>query len=67
MDKLYPIIRRKRRPLITADMPPVVAAPLPPLAATPAVESTPLEDGHLAAPVQPKPNDAENIPHDAAE
>lgn len=39
MNTLYPIIRRKRRPLVVADKPPVVAGnvePVQPIATTPA-------------------------------
>jgi hypothetical protein len=58
MDKLFPIIRRKRRPLIAADAPPVAAVTGQPVAPKPLVESVVLADGHhadgqLAAPEQP--------------
>jgi hypothetical protein len=40
MNELYPVIRRKRRPLIVADVPPVVATHVEPV---PAVATTPAE------------------------
>jgi hypothetical protein len=50
MDKLYPIIRRKRRPLVVAESvpdgppkPPVAADTVQPVAAKPLVESVPPE------------------------
>jgi hypothetical protein len=41
MDKLFPIIRRKRHPLIEADVPPDAAGPVQPVAAKPLAESVP--------------------------
>jgi hypothetical protein len=43
MNGLFPIIRRKRRPLVVADVPPVAAAPVQPVAEKPLVESGPDE------------------------
>jgi hypothetical protein len=52
MDKLYPIIRRKRRPLV-ADVPPIPTKtePVQPVVKTPEVEPAKIS----------KPDDAENI------
>jgi len=52
---MYPIIRRKRRPLILADVPPVVAGPVQPVAEMPPVETVPA----ATASEQPKTPDAE--------
>jgi hypothetical protein len=67
MDKLYPIIRRKRRPLMVADVPPVAAGPVQPVAAMPQVETVPvLADGQsfrtgtLVEPEQPKSSRAKS-------
>jgi hypothetical protein len=57
MNQLYPIIRRKRRPLIQENSESLKAEPLKPVVS----ESRPV------APKQPKANDAKSIPHDAAE
>jgi hypothetical protein len=68
MDKLYPIIRRKRRPLIVADMPPVAAEPVQPVAAKPLVESPPVapapESGPDGPSEKPKATDAKPAPQD---
>jgi hypothetical protein len=65
MDKLFPIIRRKRRPLVVADVPPAVAASVQPVTAKPLVESVPvLADGHQPAPEPPKATDAKPAPQD---
>jgi len=61
MDGLFPIIRRKRRPLIEADVPPVAAGPVQPVAANPLVESVVLADVHQPAPENPKSSDVENF------
>jgi hypothetical protein len=63
MDKLYPIVRRVRRPLLVAESEPTLAAPVQPLAVTPTVEST----AAVSAPEKPKADDAESLSHDAAE
>jgi hypothetical protein len=60
MEKLFPIIRRKRRPLVLADVPPAVAAPVQPVAAKPLVESVPV----TPSPEQPKTTDAKPAPQD---
>jgi hypothetical protein len=60
MDKLYPIIRRKRRPLVVADVPPAVAASVQPVAAKPLVEPVPV----APAPEKPKATDAKPAPQD---
>jgi hypothetical protein len=59
MDKLYPIIRRKRRPLILADVPPVAAGPVQPVVVADGqrVESVPA----APAPEQPKTSDVKNL------
>ena len=59
MDQLYPIIRRKRRPLIVADVPPVAAGPVQPVVVADGqrVESVPA----APAPEPPKANDVENL------
>jgi hypothetical protein len=64
MNQLYPIIRRKRRPLIVADVPPVAAGPVQPVAEKPPVETVVLADGHQPAPEQPKVTDANLVPQD---
>jgi hypothetical protein len=61
MTGMFPIIRRKRRPLIVADVPPVAAGPVQPVAVKPLVESVVLADGHQPAPEQPKTSDVENL------
>jgi len=60
MDKMFPIIRRKRRPLIVADMPPIAAGPVQPVAAKPLVESPPV----APAPEQPQTTNAKPAPQD---
>jgi len=57
MDKLYPIIRRKRRPLIVAEVPPAAAGPGQPVATMPLVE--PAESVAGAAPKPENTNDEE--------
>jgi hypothetical protein len=57
MNGLFPIIRRKRRPLIVADVPPDAAGLVQPVVAKPLVESTPV----TPKPEQPKTSDVENI------
>jgi hypothetical protein len=52
MDKLYPIIRRVRRPLIQEN--PETLKPV-------------VSDSQPVAPEKPKADDAESISHDAAE
>jgi hypothetical protein len=72
MNGLFPIIRRKRRPLVV-DVPPAVVAPVQPVASKPLVESVPvLADGHQPAPEsvpdgpseKPKTTDAKPAPQD---
>jgi hypothetical protein len=67
MDKLYPIIRRKRRPLVV-DVPPAVAASVQPVAAKPLVESVPAapapESGPDGPSEKPKATDAKPAPQD---
>jgi len=57
MTGMFPIIRRKRRPLIVAEVPPVAAGPVQPVAAMPLVESVPvLSNGPQVEPAtQPQP------------
>jgi hypothetical protein len=57
MDKLYPIIRRKRRPLVQENSETLKAETLKPIVS----ESQPV------APEKPKADDAESLSHDAAE
>ena len=59
MNGLYPIIRRKRRPLIAADVPSVATETGQPVASKPLVESVVHADGQLAEPEKPKSSDAE--------
>jgi hypothetical protein len=63
MDKLYPIIRRKRRPLVVAETPPAAAVPVQPMAAKPLVESVPV----ALATEKTKLSDGENISQPEAE
>ena len=60
---MYPIIRRKRRPLVVEDVPPAVPSPVQPVAPKPLVEPV-LADSHQAAPEQPKVTDAKPVPQD---
>ena len=57
MDKLYPIIRRKRRPLVVEDVPPIPTKtePVQSVAIVPLVE--PAESAAGAAPKTEKSND----------
>jgi hypothetical protein len=58
MNNLYPIIRRKRRPLIEADVPRDAAGRVQPVVAKPLVES-----GPDAPSEKPKSENAEITPH----
>jgi hypothetical protein len=60
---MYPIIRRKRRPLVVEEIPPAALAPVQPVATKPLVEPV-LADGHQPAPEQPKVTDAKSVPQD---
>jgi hypothetical protein len=64
MDKLYPIIRRKRRPLVVEDVPPIPtkvladghqSMPVQPVAEKPSVE--PAKSTPVTSPKPDKPND----------
>ena len=57
MDKLYPIIRRKRRPLVVEDVPPIPTKtePVQPVVATPSVE--PAESVPVTSPKPEKSSD----------
>ena len=57
MDKLYPIIRRKRRPLVVEDVPPIPInnKPVQSVAEKPLVE--PAKSATDASPKPEKPND----------
>jgi hypothetical protein len=57
MDKLYPIIRRKRRPLVVEDVPPIPTKtePVQPVAIVPLVE--PAESAAGTTPKPEKSND----------
>jgi hypothetical protein len=59
MDKLYPIIRRKRRPLVVEDVPPIPTKtePVQPVAIVPLVE--PAESAAGATPKPENKNDEE--------
>jgi hypothetical protein len=58
MNGLFPIIRRKRRPLIVADVPTDAAGPVQPVVAKPLVES-----GPDAPSEKPKSENAKITPH----
>jgi hypothetical protein len=57
MDKLYPIIRRKRRPLVVEDVPPIPTKtePVQPVAEKPLVE--PAKSTPVTSPNPEKSND----------
>ena len=63
MNGMYPIIRRKRRPLILADVPPVAAGPVQPVTEMPPVETVVLTDGHQPKPEQPQTTAVNITPH----